>query len=92
MKMANGKTVHALKAWPEYFQPMQQGLKMFEVRFNDRDFKEGDLLFLSEWLPESKQHTGHYMTLQITYILKDFDGLAEGWVVLGLGPYLEGLL
>lgn len=37
--------VHELKIAPEYFKDVRTGLKKFEIRKNDRDFKVGDRLF-----------------------------------------------
>ena len=34
--------IHALKTEPRFYEPAKQGLKPFEVRKNDRDFKIGD--------------------------------------------------
>lgn len=33
--------VHRLKTWPEHFRNLRDGFKTFEVRENDRDFREG---------------------------------------------------
>jgi hypothetical protein len=42
-------TVHQLKTWPSYFQPVWTGEKTFEVRFNDRGYQAGDVLDLREY-------------------------------------------
>lgn len=42
---------HKLKCWPEFFIVVQSGRKNFEIRKNDRDYKVGDELILSEWAP-----------------------------------------
>ncbi len=54
MQEASG-TVHELKTWPGPFKAMKDGLKHFEFRRNDRDYKEGDILFLNEWEPAFDQ-------------------------------------
>lgn len=52
---------HRLKTWPEYYQAMQENRKPFELRFNDRDFQEGDQLILEEFVPcEDCAATGKY--------------------------------
>ena len=33
---------HSLKCWPDYFQPILDGIKTFDLRFNDRKFNVGD--------------------------------------------------
>ena len=41
---------HHLKIKPEYFQAVINGKKPFEIRLNDRDFKQGDRVILEEYL------------------------------------------
>jgi len=43
--------VEELKVWPEYFNAIKSGSKAFEVRRNDRDFRQGVVLKLREWVP-----------------------------------------
>ena len=43
--------VHDLKTWPRQFRHVRDGLKTFEVRRNDRDYREGDLVILREYVP-----------------------------------------
>jgi acyl-coenzyme A synthetase/AMP-(fatty) acid ligase len=38
--------IHTLKIWPEYYKEVESGLKTFEFRNNDRNFKTGDLVEL----------------------------------------------
>ncbi len=42
---------HTLKCWTEFFEPIAEGLKTFEIRRNDRDFQVDDLLILQGWCP-----------------------------------------
>lgn len=42
------------KVWPEYFQLILNGTKKFEQRLADFDIKEGDILILEEYDPETK--------------------------------------
>lgn len=42
---------HELKTWPESYNAIVKGLRKFEVRKNDRDFKVGDKLLLREFIP-----------------------------------------
>lgn len=63
---------HHLKIWPEYFEPIRCGLKTFEKRAWDRDFKVNDVLALHEWVKDSEEfghYTGRELTARITYIL-----------------------
>lgn len=43
--------IHELKIWPEFFDAVDSGKKKFDVRKNDRGFKEGDVLVLREFEP-----------------------------------------
>lgn len=69
-----GNTTHELKTWPEYFTPVMQGTKTFELRVNDRDFHAGDDLVLKEWLHEGG-YTGNELMRRISYVLpvSEFD-------------------
>lgn len=77
--------VHALKTWPEYFEAVFDGRKTFEIRRNDRDFHEGDLLVLREWDPATEQYTGRMLERTITYVTdaKSLGALVEGFVCMG---------
>lgn len=71
-----------VKCLPEYFEAARRGVKPWELRFDDRNYAVGDLLILSEW--KDGGYTGRRLTGKITYILKDFEGLKDGWVVLSV--------
>lgn len=55
--------VHEVKIEPEYFEKVISGLKTFEVRLNDRNYKKGDLLVLREW--KNKVYTGRSVQVNI---------------------------
>ena len=90
MGMENNKGVtmktHHLKIWPEFYAAVISGLKRCEVRFNDRDYKVGDYLYLQEWCPDMMQYTGRNFRVQITHILEGGRGrgLAIGYVCLSI--------
>ena len=79
-------TVHYLKIKPEYYKDVQCGLKTFELRKNDRDFKVGDVLMLIKLDGEGNE-TDQGTRVKVTYILKDCPqyGLKEGYAILGIG-------
>lgn len=77
-----GWTAHELKCWPEYFQAVLDGVKMFEIRKNDRDFKVGDWLHLQEWCPKTQAYTGRSTKREVAYST----GWEQkpGYIVMGL--------
>lgn len=81
----NANSIHYLKTWSEYFDAVALGNKTFEVRQNDRDFKEGDILTLQRYCPEKKEYTGEEVSVRITYILQGGSfGVKRGFVVMGI--------
>lgn len=74
--------IHELKILPEYFEKVKDGSKLFEVRFNDREFKEGDLVILNEMC--SGIYTGRKITKVIGYVLEDESYVKPGYVVFSL--------
>lgn len=76
---------HDLKCWPEYFEPILAGIKNFEVRYNDRNFKIGDTLKLREYNPVRSRYTGRWCEVTVTYILKGGHfGLDKNIVVMSI--------
>ena len=83
-KRNHGFPVHNLKVDQPYFDALASGHKTFEVRYNDRGFQPGDLLFLQEWT--GSQYTGRSISRSVSYVLRDGEkfGVQPGYVVLGL--------
>jgi len=80
-------STHKLKTWPVYFDAIWDGLKSFEVRKDDRNFKEGDILFLEEYDPERDEYSGCKIVAEIVYKMTGGKfGLQEGFCVLGINP------
>ena len=84
-------TVHKLKLFPEYFDAVVNGIKTFEIRKNDRDYKVGDTLRLYEFDPEEEEFSRlpekRTCNVAVTYILthEDFpDGIPEDYCVMGI--------
>jgi hypothetical protein len=67
----NSGAVHHLKTWPVQFQAIKRGDKGFELRVNDRDFREGDTLILLEWDPcrGDGAYTGDWLAYRAGWIL-----------------------
>ena len=75
---------HKLKLHKEFVKPVLEGIKTFEIRFNDRNYRVGDTL---EFLPfdlEAKEKVSmpeiEGKVFEITYILEGW-GLCENYVV-----------
>lgn len=78
---------HELKVWPEFYGPAHDGVKPFEIRKNDRDYRIGDILVLREFDPATACYTGNSLRRVVTYVT-DF-GQVDGMVVLGIRPEAE---
>ena len=61
------------KCWPEYFQLIFEGKKKFDLRLNDFEIKEGDILVLKEYDPIKKQFTGRVLEKKVSYKLETKD-------------------
>ncbi len=58
------------KIWPKYFDAVASGKKKFELRLNDFEIKEADILVLEEWDPKTKSYTGRVIEKKVTYVAK----------------------
>ncbi len=58
------------KTWPEYFEAIISGKKKFELRLNDFEVNEGDILVLEEYDPKTKKYTGRKVKKKVTYVRK----------------------
>jgi len=84
---------HDLKTDSVVFEQTRLGVKNFEIRFNDRDFKVGDTLVLLETVHSGEDmkdgrdlmYTKRKINKTVKYILEGgCYGLAEGWVILAV--------
>lgn len=73
---------HEIKIAASYYDDIISGRKRFELRKNDRGYKEGDGLKMLEFA--SGQHTGRTIDADIIYMLEDYSGLEEGYCILGI--------
>lgn len=73
---------HEIKIAASYYEDVASGKKSFELRKNDRGYKEGDSLKMLEF--KDGKHTGHTIDADIIYMLEDYTGLAEGYCILGI--------
>lgn len=82
------KKVHDVKLGATFFEDVKTGRKTFELRKNDREYKEGDTIVLHEY--KDGATTGRMIKKKIVYMLEDFTGLEDGYCILGLGEAKEG--
>jgi ASC-1-like (ASCH) protein len=68
--MGNNMAIIKKKIWPEYFDAVASGKKKYELRLNDFEINEGDVLILEEWNPETKEYTGRKIEKKVTYVGK----------------------
>ncbi len=73
---------HYLKISPYYINEVIEGNKTFEVRKNDRNFQVGDVIILQEY--HNSKYLERKISAKITYILDRFEGVQNGYVVLGI--------
>jgi len=74
---------HQLKINAEYASQHSLGVKPWELRKNDRDFKEGD--YIEFQVIDQKGETIASYIRQIVYIFKGGQyGLEEGYVIMTL--------
>lgn len=78
------KTQHNLKTINPYFGQVKEGVKTFEIRKDDRDFKVGDYLHLNDYDPLFNKLTGITITKKIGHILRDAEyfGLMPGFCII----------
>ncbi|MCP5007692.1 MAG: DUF3850 domain-containing protein [Planctomycetes bacterium] len=74
--------VHTLKIKSEYLSRIKTNQKMFEVRFNDRDYQVGDQLHFKE-IRKDDLCRDCSVQKEITYIHSGL-GMKDGYMVLGL--------
>lgn len=73
----------------EYFIDVITGTKTFELRKEDDvRYEVGDTLILNE-IDNNKNLTNRSATYIITYVLRDYEGLEKGYVILGIKPLGE---
>ncbi len=83
------RMIHAIKIQPQYFDAVISGKKQFEIRKNDRDYQEGDYLALNEWEQTNAvcgHYTGRSCLVYVDYILYEFEGLCEDYVIMSIKP------
>lgn len=77
---------HELKTINPFFRKVAFGLKTFELRKNDRGFKQHDDLKLMEYIPNADggEYTGNFIIATVSYMLEGYEGLKDGYCILGI--------
>lgn len=80
-----GPIEHELKTWRTAFQIMKANLKGFEYRKDDRDYREGDTLWLRETWDGGLGYTGDELRCVVTYCLRGpLFGVPDGYVIMSV--------
>lgn len=75
---------HYLKIIPEFFNLIVSGQKTCEVRYNDREYRVGDILLLREYDYLNCSYTGRSFLCRVTHILDSSDYCKQGFVVMSI--------
>jgi hypothetical protein len=83
-----------LKCWPEPFDAIWEGRKLFEIRSEtDRKFEVGNMLHLHEWwtlhngVSDNQGYSGREIRAEVTYLIRGpaWNGMVPaGVVVMGI--------
>lgn len=75
---------HKIKCFQDRFIPIKMGKCKVDIRFNDRNYKIGDILILQEGYPSINEfiYTGNTITAEITH--SSTYGVKDGFVALSL--------
>jgi ParB family chromosome partitioning protein len=74
------------------FKDVVSGIKTFEYRKNDRDYKVNDILELCEWDPATNDFTDDRFYVVVTYIIKGGSfGIPEDYCIMSIVPEDEDL-
>lgn len=77
----DGRKIHQIRLASTYFDDVVNGKKSFELRKNDRGYKEGDFLEMLEFT--DGRNTGRSVRVLVTYLLENYTGLEEGYCIMG---------
>lgn len=81
-EICNRRIEHDIKISSIFFADSRDGIKPFELRKNDRNYNTGDILKMREY--RDGEMTGNVIRKEITYVLEDFEGLKQGYCILGV--------
>jgi len=85
--MKNLSRIIRLKTLNPFFNAQCHGYKNFEIRKFDKPFYIGGIIELVEIAApkplREPVETGRTLFLEVTYMLFDFEGIEDGFVILG---------
>lgn len=73
---------HYIRLAATYYDDVKAGIKTFELRKNDRDYRTGDILEMNEFT--DGRNTGRVIRCRVTYMLEGYTGLTDGYCILGI--------
>lgn len=73
--------IHYIKCIQPYFDLCWDGLKPFEVRKNDRNYNEGDTVYIQLYDPIKNEFGDRAIKATILYVLRNYADIKEGHVV-----------
>lgn len=80
--------LHELKIVAPFFRDVKEGKKLWELRYNDRDYQVGDQLLLKEYVASEHRFTGDELLVDVVYIYEaaegDPYGLPPDWCVMSI--------
>ncbi len=85
------------KIYRNFFELVVSGEKNFDIRLNDFDCNEGDILYLREWDPIKKEFTGRFIKKRIIYLTTSDkqnhwskqEIEERGLLIIGMGDTIE---
>lgn len=75
---------HDLKTTGPPFAALWDGMKTFELRRNDRNYRVGDTLLLREWRTNRAEFTGRWIRVVVTYMVQGNWGLERDFAALAI--------
>ncbi|MBE5932961.1 MAG: DUF3850 domain-containing protein [Lachnospiraceae bacterium] len=92
MKSQKKITIHKIKIQRQFADAVQFGYKKFEIRKNDRNYQEGDILRFTCIDDKGNQvyHPINIRQYKITYMLNGW-GLKKGYVAFGIEEIKEDI-
>ena len=74
--------IHYIRLAATYYDDVKAGIKTFELRKNDRDYRTGDILEMNEFT--DGRNTGRVIRCRVIYMLEEYTGLTDGYCILGI--------